>query len=157
MAITSEGRNRHPASQLYTAHNIWYEEPANLYAINYKLGTMIPAGTKVASAEARRGCVTFRLNNDRRVYTMQIIPKYQPKLCPKDLLSRCFTPKDFDALTAGLNAREIEMIRAGQIEDGMSKQAILIAYGYPPTHRTPSIKNNTWYYWHNRFSSLALT
>ena len=33
----------------------------------------------------------------------------------------------------------------------MSDEIILMAYGYPPAHRTPSLEADEWVYWLNRF------
>ena len=43
IALTCEAEDK-----LYTAHNIWVEQPARMYATNYKVGNLIPAGTEVA-------------------------------------------------------------------------------------------------------------
>ena len=38
--------------------------------------------------------------------------------------------------------KERENILAGTIEKGMSMDAVLMSYGYPPTTKTPSLKSN---------------
>jgi hypothetical protein len=47
--------------------------------------------------------------------------------------------------------KEKRNIKLGEIEVGMSKDAVLMAYGYPPAHRTPSLESDQWVYWLNRF------
>ena len=32
----------------------------------------------------------------------------------------------------------------------MSKDAVLMAYGYPPDHKTPKLEDDTWSYWLGR-------
>ena len=51
---------------------------------------------------------------------------------------------------------EKSMIRRGAVGNGMSKEAVLISWGYPPEHRTLSTKANTWLYWRNRFMKKAV-
>ena len=36
---------------------------------------------------------------------------------------------------------------------GMPKNAVLISYGYPPEHATPSLDTNVWRYWVNKMKS----
>jgi hypothetical protein len=38
-------------------------------------------------------------------------------------------------------------IRAGRLVQGMTKEQTLIARGYPPAHRTPSLEANEWIYY----------
>jgi hypothetical protein len=38
-------------------------------------------------------------------------------------------------------------IRAGRLVPGMTKEQALIARGYPPAHRTPSLEANEWIYY----------
>jgi hypothetical protein len=47
-------------------------------------------------------------------------------------------------------------ISAGQALVGMSKKGVRIALGYPAAHRTPSLENNSWVYWRNRFRTKVI-
>jgi hypothetical protein len=38
----------------------------------------------------------------------------------------------------------------------MSKDAVVMAYGYPPDHKTPSLKTDLWTYWENRLISITV-
>ena len=44
----------------------------------------------------------------------------------------------------------------GRVVKGMTKEQVLIAIGYPPTHRTPGIGANEWTYWANRWRTYKL-
>jgi hypothetical protein len=33
----------------------------------------------------------------------------------------------------------------------MSKDAVVMAYGYPPSHKIPTLDSNMWTYWRDRF------
>ena len=57
-----------------------------------------------------------------------------------------FTTKNAEKLAAGIKPGILEKIKTGTVEKGMSKQEVILAYGYPPPHRTPSINDNTWIY-----------
>ena len=39
---------------------------------------------------------------------------------------------------------------------GMTKEGVMIALGYPATHKTPSPDSNRWIYWTNRFRTIAV-
>ena len=60
-----------------------------------------------------------------------------------------FTDKSFDELTKGLSGEEVSTIRKGVLVKGMTKRTVLISYGPPPEHRTPSLELNQWVYWRN--------
>jgi hypothetical protein len=47
-------------------------------------------------------------------------------------------------------------IQEGKAYVGMTKEGIRIALGYPAPHKTPSLESNTWYFWTNRFKSIAI-
>jgi hypothetical protein len=52
---------------------------------------------------------------------------------------------------------EREQIKLGQLKKGMSRDAALMAYGYPPTHKNPDVNANTWELWVNRWNRLIVT
>ncbi len=127
-------------------------------SINYPVGTMLPAGSEVkiisindyASSKADN-YIHFRdLSLDLELNLF--IGKYNTKLSILELFSRTFIQKKFKDLTDGLTDEEIRQIQLGEYKIGMSKKAIIIARGYPPTHKTPSIESNTWTYYKNRWA-----
>lgn len=38
----------------------------------------------------------------------------------------------------------------------MSKDAVLVAIGYPPITRTPTLESDDWTYWSNRFNTFIV-
>lgn len=48
-------------------------------------------------------------------------------------------------------------VQRGKAYTGMTKDGVMMALGYPATHRTPSLKSNKWTYWTNRFGTIAIT
>lgn len=141
----------------YMAHNIWYEKPNLVDAINYKKGVAIPAGSEVDNIMYGSGFIQFRVVATDVVITMKINPKYQNNdLSESDLAARTLTKKTFNQLTEGLSSSEIDAIRAGRVEKGMSKKAVLISFGYPPKHQTPSLDDNVWRYWRDRFRTIVV-
>jgi len=39
----------------------------------------------------------------------------------------------------------------------MSKEAVILAIGYPPEHVTPTLESNTWKYWRTRFATQLVS
>jgi hypothetical protein len=47
-------------------------------------------------------------------------------------------------------------IADGKAYDGMTKEGVRIALGYPAVHKTPSLDSNSWTYWKNRFTTTVV-
>lgn len=46
-----------------------------------------------------------------------------------------------------VDAADLRGIEEGLVEVGMTRAGVLVALGYPPEHRTPSLTDATWTYW----------
>lgn len=57
---------------------------------------------------------------------------------------------------AGLNPTDRKGIAEGRAFVGMTKQGVLAALGYPAAHKTPSLDENAWIYWKDRFRTLRV-
>lgn len=142
------------AAKLFTAYNLWYEQPERLYSINYKKGGLIPAGTEVVNLSitpSRSPLVKFQLAKGSPEFTILFQKKFHPGMAAEQFRDRLFTPKDFSQLTRGFSNTELKAIKSGAPVIGMSKQAVQVGYGLPPEHATFSLDNNTWTYWLDRF------
>ena len=47
-------------------------------------------------------------------------------------------------------------ISEGVAYEGMTKDGVRIALGYPSRNRTPSLEGNVWTYWTNRFRTRTI-
>ena len=136
----------------YTKVNIWYEKPSKIMSTNYHKGARIPFGTKVKDVKRTGKVIRFREESADKI-KFRIINVYKYSLVStEDLLSRYFSSSDprSDGDFAKLSSQEKQNIEDGVIAKGMCKEAVVMAYGYPPTHRTPRLTDNTWYYWRAR-------
>lgn len=136
--------------KLYTASNIWVHK--YMKCINYKVGTFIPAGTEVSKAQlgSDTSCsifIYFKLAGSGESYKICYNPAWHRGIRSKDYKNYLFTNKTFDELVEDLSVKDIDAIKQGKIVVGMSKKAVLISYGRPPEHRTPSLEGNVWKYW----------
>ncbi len=55
-----------------------------------------------------------------------------------------------------LSEIDLKGIQSGRAEVGMTKDGVRMALGYPAAHTTPSLDENTWVYWKNRFVTMAV-
>jgi hypothetical protein len=51
-------------------------------------------------------------------------------------------------------ALERTQIENGTVADGMSKDAVIVAIGYPPITETMNLDSNMWVYWSGRFNKF---
>jgi hypothetical protein len=144
------------ADKLYTSYNIWFEQPTKVYSTNYQKGNLLPAGSQVKDVKRSSKNLEFTdVKLDIR-FTFEFVGKHHPGLTREQWIDRFLTPRDFAALSKDLTAAEIKAIRAGQVQAGMSKKAVLLAAGYPPEVATASTELDVWKYWRHRFGSYEV-
>jgi len=142
--------------RLYTAYNIWFEKPDRIYSTSYQKGNMLPAGSEVKDVKRSRGKLEFTDAKQDMKFTAEFVAKHHPGVTAEQWMDRFLTNKDFAALTRGLTAAEIKAIRAGQVQAGMSRKAVLVAAGYPPEIGTASTDLDVWKYWRDRFRNYEV-
>ena len=169
---TTTAKNKKQEKQLYTAYNIWVLKEANMKCINFKTGKrIIPAGTPVSHVRkvyiidqtgmehTVRGAasgynyhekIRFRVEGQRRRVRIGYESRYHRGTKIEEYIPRMFTEKTFEEQTVGMTEMEITAIKNGVLVEGMSKKAVLMSYGYPPEHKTPSLDDPDWYYWMNK-------
>ena len=144
------------ADRLYTAYNIWFEQPTKVYSTNYEKGNILPAGSEVKDVKRSSGGVEFTDPKMGMKFSVEFVGKHHPGVTGEQWADRFLTTKNFAALSGGLTPAEIKAIKAGQIQAGMSKKAVILAAGYPPEVATASTKLDTWKYWRHRFGSFSV-
>lgn len=142
--------------KLYIAYNIWLHKGGNMKFINFKSGSeFIPAGTEVKEVEIveppsgtyEDPYVTFTRVDNKKKYAIHFERRYHPHKSIEDYKEMTFTPKNSSELTKGFTENELAAITKGTVVDGLSREAVLVSYGYPPEHRTNVQSDNTWTYW----------
>ena len=144
------------ADKLYTAYNIWFEQPTKVYSTNYQKGNLFPAGSKVTEVSKSSKKVDFTDPKMGMKFSVEFVAKHHPGVTGEQWADRFLTTRNFAALSGGLTPAEIKAIKAGQIQVGMSKKAVILAAGYPPEVGTVSTKLDTWKYWRHRFGSYSV-
>ena len=152
-------RNLYAEEPLYTCCNLrptegaisdanWYETSSILATPNGALpfGTQVEVidvgGKSFSVRTAQLGEFTISLE-----YGNEPLAEYMNKLLLKE------NPED---LVATFPADVQDAIWEARVIPGMTKDQVLIAIGYPPTHRTPGTAANEWTYWSNRWRTYKL-
>ena len=143
-AINSDGDT---SGDYYTAVNIWHYKPMRIYSTNYHTGTILRVGTRCRVTSVNEKGIEFE-TADGKQFRILHIPRHT-KVSVQEMFGRYFTKKNemgpggkFENFTP----KERDAVRGAVIHPGMRKEAVLMAYGYPPEHRTPSLDEDTWVY-----------
>ena len=148
-ASVSEGQT------LYTQTNIWYEKPMKILVL-FHAGALLPVGTQVTIDDMSSKALEFTTKDGGkfRIYTQ----KYY-KLDGEEMAKLLFgkkNPKAKGGKFHKFSKMERRQIEIGEIKKGMSRDAVIMAYGYPPTHVNPSLKQNMWKVWVTRWNTMNI-
>ena len=142
-----------PTDKIYfTKANIWYVHPEKIYSTNYHEGSILPVGTKVKIAKFSKDKIKFVVDQGKGVFTYIRISRHCT-ISREELFERYFSVQSVMAPGGPfhkLTKKEQANIKNGTISLGMRKEAVLMAYGYPPSHKTPTLSSNVWVYWEGR-------
>jgi hypothetical protein len=131
--------------------NLRYEKNA-VTDVNYQVGTLIPVGTRAHITEAGGNRVTFEAEGHP---PLTVVFKYGRKALSFDeYLDRLLVRDDPRRTLPAGNVRAL--VEAGEVEPGMTRDQVIMALGYPPAHRTPSLSAPTWTYWQNRWITMVV-
>ena len=152
----------------YTAANIWVDSRSKIESTNYHKGDILLIGTRVKIKEVFDGSTSaseplgtqqfdrfIRFDDETgQSYKLLFMPRHSKSgMTVWDLFKQYFAennPKAKGGAFASLTAEEQKSVMAGEITVGMSKTAVLMAYGYPPSHKTSSLLLDKWTYWEKR-------
>lgn len=131
----------------FTRISMWYEKNKHI-ATNYERGTLLPINSEVEFlGVARKGPRIKRIDTGEVIY-LENVPEYSGK-SNHDLAARYLS--DRKTTIEKLPSEIQDAIRAGQLRLGMTKEQAILARGYPPSHKTPSIEGDRWVFWSSRF------
>lgn len=140
---------------LYTQVNIWFEAAKGKnrgYSTNYHKGEIIPAGTKVTVTEIGRKAIEFR-DEKGTEYELIFVAKHHPGMKAQDFADLLFKEENPAPRIAKMSAEDRAGIKDGKLVRGMTKDGCVIAFGYPPAFRTPSLDADAWIYQDNKWST----
>jgi len=137
----------------YLCCNLHYEK-TSITDVNYQQGTLVPLGARATITTVRGNAVTFETPG---FPPLTIVLKYGRRALAMDtFVNRLFVEADPKAKLRNVPRKTRDLIEAGQVEKGMTRDQVLMALGYPPAHRTPSLESPQWTYWQNRWRTFLV-
>ena len=128
------------------------EKDMQLYSTNYQMPGLIPVCSEVTITEVSDKRVKFTVKEsgrqyklDRQGFLKEPWETYLDKLFGTDCPN-----------VSSMSEADQRGIKAGQAYEGMTKQGVIIAMGYPPDHATPNTESDTWRYWRNKFANYSI-
>jgi hypothetical protein len=107
-------------------------------------GTLIPFATRVEVQKVTRDTVLFEAAGHPPI---TLAYEHGGKVLPFDqYLGRLFVNEDPRLKLKKVPARQVKLVEKGTIAPGMSRDQVLMAVGYPPADRTPSLEAAAWTY-----------
>jgi len=128
-------------AQMYTQNTMW-AQGSSISTLNFSLGAPIPVNSIVFYEDINSGSIAFTSNDVR--YHLKNSPRHS-KTTMDQMMDRYFATTKVDL--SKFTPAEQKAIKAGKVEVGMSKEAVLVSRGYPPAHATPSLQQDEWKYW----------
>lgn len=121
-------------------------------------GKFIPAGSEITVAK-RRGIVSgFTITaKDGTEVAFEYNVKNMAGMSAEEYIKLITSdaPVKVDEIQ-GLNDKDKEGIKTGKVMEGMTKEGVKTALGYPAKHKTPSEEENVWTYWKDRWRTLTV-
>lgn len=140
-------------STAYLQVNLWPRRGRYIDWVNYHTGQLLPVNTAVTIEDLSDDELVLKVSGTGQ--KLQLINKERhSKLDAYGWAKRLLAPtkRDLSAFTAD----EQDAIAKGEVRKGMSRDAVLAAYGYPPAHRT-DLESNVWTYWVTRRHTRVVT
>ena len=136
---------------LYTQVTMWSDK-GKVIGTNYSVSSLIPINSKVQVLSVGSSTIVFETNGQKIKY--EVSSKYT-KVTSAQMLDRLFGQNTVDL--SKYDKKIQTNITEGIVANGMSKEAVLLARGYPPFHETASTQEDTWKYWRNRWTTGTVT
>lgn len=119
---------------------------------NYRKGMLVPVNTEVTFVKADKRDIVVKLP-DGTSLTLANVENFSGEKVD-GIFTRTLgsTKVNLDKFSEA----ERKAILAGRVEPGMTKAAVVVAIGYPPKHKTPSLVGDHWRYWQNKFNTFLV-
>ena len=128
------------------------EERRQLYSVNYQMVSVLPRCTPVTIDATSNKGIKFTVVSSGRQYDYAFHDSMVEG--PEKHLARYFGASCPEP--TGLNPLDMKGIETGIVSEGMTKQGVILALGYPPEHATPSPDRDQWIYWKNRWDRFVV-
>ncbi len=146
-AASPELLRQYQGRSLFTCCNLHYESE-NINDANFWVGKTVPAGTPVRVEKVTRDSVTFVAAGVEITLTHGYGTAEESL---QQYLDKVLIVADPRPRIAAYPAAVRRAIDSGKVERGMTREQVIASLGYPPTHRTASLRDREWTYWYNRW------
>ena len=123
--------------------------------VNYQRGPVIAFNSRIEVLDKSDTTIKFRLAGEEQVFTFESDERAGKKAWP--LFQNLFGPRDQSESLARLTESDRKLVRAAEVEPGMSREAVRLALGPPPPHLTPAFESNTWTYYKTKMARMRIT
>lgn len=123
-----------------------------LSTLNYVGGDLLPRCSEVYLENVNEDNLVFNRNGQRHHFRRN---RHTPESF-HHVIRNYFGTRCSDSELADLGPLDRDGIASGKVGIGMSKQGVIYAWGYPPTHATPDLSSNKWIYWLSRSNRVAI-
>lgn len=113
---------------------------------------IVPPNTPMTVKVWPRGLILKRTDNGETI-NLTFSSKFM-NMDSATYIDTIFSPKKVSL--AHFSTVDKKGIENGSVIKGMTKEGIKTALGYPAAHKTPSLDDNEWMYWTNRFGTFAV-
>ena len=121
------------------------------YIGDYNFHAIIPVNTPVVITKVKKNGIYMTSSIDGTKITFEYNAKNMSPVSSEEYVGYITSPHKVSLNS--LSPIDQKGIKDGKAYVGMSKDAVRIALGYPALHRTPSLEDNVWTYWKNRFTT----
>jgi len=129
------------------------EKQGKILSSNYLRGGLIARCTPVEIDAVNERQLKFTADGRTYVY------EFQRKLMVESVsehLDKVFGTQCPDQDLANFSDIDKKGIAEGQVYEGMTRQAVIYALGYPPAHENANLQADQWKYWLNRFNTMIV-
>ena len=122
--------------------------------VNYLKGPIIPFNAKVEVLDKGSSSVKFKVVDTGAELSFENDSRSGSDTWKLFLAS--FALEDQAAKLEALSPDDRRKVAASEVEPGMSREAVRMAWGPPPAHETPSFQSSTWTYWKSKATKVRV-
>ena len=143
--IHAQQQTRRSGEVVYKASYANYTNPGAGHLI-------VPAGSKITILKKSRKGFDFKTADGKTIMFEYHEPRMQMSI---DQYLKKITSKSAVSL-GDLSAKDRKGVELGKALEGMTREGVMTALGYPAAHKTPALKGNAWTYGQDRFRTLVV-
>ncbi len=132
-------------TRIYLSSNLWFQPDGQMESSNYQMGDILSYGTEVTGIDYDDQYITFTAKLQDQRFRIEFMKEYA-MMSIEEYIKQIFQVKNPVEVELSIEPLLFERISRGVVEKGMTKQHVLMAYGYPSAHRTSSLDDDTWIY-----------